>query len=74
MKHKHTRALFLLLAAFLFSTGCASVQPWEKENLSLQPMSLDDCPIHRFERNVEVYREGAVGANGGKSGGGCGCS
>ena len=27
-----------------------------------------------FDRNVEVYREGAAGANGGKSGGGCGCT
>ena len=40
----------------------------------LQPMDLSDCGIHRFERNVEAYREGAVGATGGKSGGGCGCS
>ena len=27
-----------------------------------------------IERSIDVYREGAVGANGGKSGGGCGCS
>jgi hypothetical protein len=37
-------------------------------------MRLDDPACQRFERNVEVYREGAAGANGGKSGGGCGCT
>ena len=63
-----------ILLLFLPLTGCASVQPWERETLALEAMALDDAACHRFERNVEVYREGAVGANGGKSGGGCGCS
>jgi len=63
--------LLILVSAFV---GCGPVKPWEKEQLSLEPMNVSDCPIHRFERNVEVYREGAVGGNGGKSGGGCGCS
>lgn len=67
------RCLFTLGVALLTS-ACAMVKPWQKETLSLEPMQIDDCPIHRFERNQEVYREGAVGGNGGKSGGGCGCS
>jgi hypothetical protein len=56
--------------------GCAgtAVKPWQKERLAPAPMQLDDCKTHRFERNSEAYREGAVGATGGKSGGGCGCS
>ena len=70
---KRIRLLLLVLPLVLWS-GCATVQPWERETLSLQSMSLEDCKTHRFERNAEVYREGAVGANGGKSGGGCGCS
>ncbi len=65
--------LTLMILLFL-STGCASVQPWEKQTLADQAMAVADIPCHRFERNAEVYREGAVGANGGKSGGGCGCS
>ena len=64
----------LLLLGLFWLTACAQVRPWQKENLSLDPMQIRDCPIHRFERNVEVYREGAMGGNGGKSGGGCGCS
>ncbi len=66
--------LLVLLVALSGLTGCASVQPWERGTLSSEAMKLDDCRTHRFERNIEVYREGAVGGNGGKSGGGCGCS
>ncbi|KAB2961872.1 MAG: DUF4266 domain-containing protein [Thermoanaerobaculia bacterium] len=54
--------------------GCATVQPWERGPLSTEPMKLDDCRSHRFERSIETYREGAIGGAGGKSGGGCGCS
>lgn len=64
----------LLITALCGLTGCATVQPYERGILSSEAMKLDDCRTHRFERNVEVYREGAVGGNGGKSGGGCGCS
>ncbi|MBT8237905.1 MAG: DUF4266 domain-containing protein, partial [Croceitalea sp.] len=30
--------------------------------------------IERFETNFQIYREAASGANGGKTGGGCGCN
>ena len=65
-------ALWLLLAAG--GGGCATVRPWEREHLSLGPMQREASRCERFEHNVEVYREGAAGANGGKSGGGCGCT
>ncbi len=68
------RLLIVTLVALTFATGCATVAPWERDALALPAMELDDAPCIRFERNAEVYREGAVGANGGKSGGGCGCS
>lgn len=63
-----------VLVLALAATGCSTVQPWQKGNLALAPMAVDSDLCHRFERNTETYREGAVGANGGKSGGGCGCS
>ena len=62
------------LTLTLLMVGCTKVKPYEKELHALEPMQLKDCPLHRFERNQEVYREGAAGGNGGKSGGGCGCS
>ncbi len=73
---KRSVLLTVLLAAVATVTagGCASVEPWQKGELAAPPMQVDDDSCHRFERNIEVYREGAVGANGGKSGGGCGCS
>ncbi len=67
------RTVVLLLCA-ASAVGCATVEPWQKGDLASPPMQVVDDDCHRFERNIEVYREGAVGANGGKSGGGCGCS
>lgn len=37
-------------------------------------MDLSASDLQRFETNFQVYREGAAGANGGKTGGGCGCN
>lgn len=70
---KRVSGVVLLMFGLVLS-GCATVQPWERGTLSVEPMKLDDCKVHRFERNIEVYREGAIGGAGGKSGGGCGCS
>ena len=58
----------------ILASGCATVRPWEREHLALGPMQPDGSRCDRFEHNAEVYREGAIGANGGKSGGGCGCT
>ena len=67
------RALFAMALLFA-TTGCSQVQPWQKETLALAPMAVENDACHRFEHNIEAYREGAVGGAGGKSGGGCGCS
>ena len=68
-------AFVLLIAmAALLATGCATVEPWQRGQLASEAMASDVSKCHRFEHNNEVYREGAVGANGGKSGGGCGCT
>ena len=73
MKKKLFR-IGIVLAIAIASYGCATVKPWERERLSMEAMSLDDDHSQAMERSIEVYREGAVGANGGKSGGGCGCT
>jgi hypothetical protein len=74
MSRKLLTIACLGVAALGLTAACATVQPWEREALAADPMALDDRPCHRFEHNSEAYREGAIGANGGKSGGGCGCS
>lgn len=55
-------------------SSCTVVKEYEKVNLSDPDMLLTQKKIDRFETALQVYREGASGANGGKSGGGCGCN
>lgn len=67
-------AVAALAILALPTTGCTTVQPWERGTLAKEPMSAEEPACKRFEFANEVYREGAVGANGGKAGGGCGCT
>jgi len=59
--------------AFLLS-GCVVVKEYEKVNLNDPDMALSDKPCDRNLTTAHSYREAAVGANGGKTGGGCGCN
>lgn len=43
-------------------------------NINDPDMELADRKAKKFNTAFQVYREGASGANGGKSGGGCGCN
>jgi len=70
MKNK---LLMILLLTILFSS-CVAVKEYEKVNLNDPDMTLSDRKVKKFETAFQVYREGASGANGGKSGGGCGCN
>ena len=67
------KAIILVTLIFSFSS-CVVVKEYEKVNLSDPDMSLTQKKIDRFETAFQVYREGASGTNGGKSGGGCGCN
>jgi hypothetical protein len=61
-----------LLLMGLFS--CGTVKEYEKEKINDPDMKLSARTSERFEVNFQVYREAASGANGGKTGGGCGCN
>ena len=37
-------------------------------------MALNARKVEKNEMNFQSYKEGAAGANGGKTGGGCGCN
>ena len=66
----------LLIACFcviLFSS-CASVKGYQKNRINDTDMELSARRSQKFEQSFHLYREGASGANGGKSGGGCGCN
>ncbi|MEJ2880202.1 DUF4266 domain-containing protein [Pedobacter sp. GR22-6] len=62
---------FLLLALL---TACSTVKPYQKNKLNDSEMSLSSRKVQKFEQSFQLYREAASGANGGKSGGGCGCN
>jgi hypothetical protein len=65
----------IFLSSILLFTSCAvNVKPYQKNMLNDKDMELNNQSIEASEINFQVYREGAAGANGGKSGGGCGCN
>lgn len=64
----------LAIIAFLSLSSCVVVKEYQKINLNDPDMLLSSRRSLKFETTFQVYREGAAGANGGKSGGGCGCN
>lgn len=69
-----TRALLILIVVLLSLSSCVTVKPYQMVNINDPDMILVDRKSKKFETSFQVYREGASGANGGKSGGGCGCN
>ncbi|MET0759405.1 MAG: DUF4266 domain-containing protein [Flavobacterium sp.] len=66
--------VFGLIIIVLITTSCTVVKEYEKELINDPEMKLASKSAERFETNFQVYREAAAGANGGKTGGGCGCN
>jgi hypothetical protein len=64
-------SLLLLIGSL---TSCVAVKEYEKVYLNDPDMILASKKSNKFETSFQVYREAASGANGGKSGGGCGCN
>ncbi len=64
----------LIVLLFIFFTSCVAVKEYEKVYLNDEEMALSAKGTERFETNFQIYREASSGANGGKSGGGCGCN
>ena len=62
------------ITASLWITSCRPVKEYQKNKLNDAEMILGNRKIEKTELNFQSYREGASGANAGKSGGGCGCN
>jgi len=58
----------------LLVTSCVSVKPYQKSKLNDAEMVLAPRGVEKFQNNFLMYREGATGGNGGRTGGGCGCN
>lgn len=54
--------------------SCKTVKEYQRNKLNDSEMSLGNKKIEKTELNFQSYREAASGANGGKTGGGCGCN
>lgn len=76
MKKSFERTVLLGVSFFALSllSACATVKPYQKSKLNDADMVLSSRKVQKFEQSFQLYREGASGANGGKSGGGCGCN
>ena len=69
--------LIKMLAVILFIASlasCVNVKEYQKNKLNDSEMALSNRKVEKNELNFQSYREGASGANGGKTGGGCGCN
>lgn len=66
--------ILIILAAGCSLVGCVTVKEYQKVNINDPEMVLSEKKIDRNVSTMHSYREAAVGANGGKTGGGCGCN
>ena len=74
MKIQALKKLFLALTAAIVLGSCANVKEYQKSRINDSEMILGNRKVEKNELNFQSYREGASGANGGKTGGGCGCN
>ena len=77
MKNQKQQNLVLLCIIALtgiLTSSCTSVKEYQKGKINDSEMVLANRKIEKTELSFQSYREGASGANAGKSGGGCGCN
>ena len=63
-----------LISLSFLVTSCKSVKNIDKAYINDGEMNLAIRKIEKSEISFQLYREGAAGATGGKSSGGCGCN
>ncbi len=73
---KHWSKIYVMASAAiaLAAYSCKTVKEYQKSRLNDSEMIISPKTIEKTETSFQTYREGASGANGGKSGGGCGCN
>ena len=68
------RMTVAVVAAVVLVSSCTTVKEYQKNKLNDSEMTLSARKVEKTEMSFQTYREGASGANGGKTGGGCGCN
>lgn len=66
--------LLLTFIALATLSSCVAVKEYDKMYLNDPDMLLSLKKSKKYVTTFHSYREAAVGANGGKTGGGCGCN
>lgn len=76
MKKQKKNPLLIMaaIASCCLISSCESVKEYQKSKINDAEMVLSNRKIEKTELSFQSYREGASGANSGKSGGGCGCN
>ncbi len=64
----------LAFSLLICCTSCVVVKEYDKVNLNDPDMVLSDKKSDKNLTTFHSYREASSGANGGKTGGGCGCN
>lgn len=68
------KKVVVIMLVLVGITSCNSVKEYDKQYINDPDMKLSARTSERYETIFQVYREAASGANGGKTGGGCGCN
>jgi hypothetical protein len=74
LRFKFRYSLITIISLLAVLNSCTTVKEYQKNKLNDAEMNLSSRKIEKTELNFQSYREGASGANGGKTGGGCGCN
>ena len=74
MSMKFLRKILIATLVGISFASCAHVKEYQKSRINDSEMILANRKVEKTELNAQSYREGSSGANGGKTGGGCGCN
>ena len=74
IKKRDSIKLGLASASLLMMMACSSSKPISLTYINDGEMPLSIRKVEKSEISFQLYREGAAGATGGKSSGGCGCN
>jgi hypothetical protein len=74
MNKKLITPVAVLTGSILSLSSCMNVKEYQKNKINDADMALSSRKSQKNELNFQNYREGSAGANGGKTGGGCGCN
>lgn len=74
MQNKAVQLIICITLTVTALSSCVTVKEYQKNKLNDADMALSSKKSQKNELNFQNYREGSAGANGGKTGGGCGCN